>query len=1356
MAYKVRKLQITAGTNITITNSEQDTINSLTIDGRCEQETTSGKQLYNYKDADLISHSTSNEEGWITASVNNTSGTTNTFANWFTKPSTLLKTNTNYKLVVEIKDFRYNDSISYIYFGETSNNSQFKNTAIIHFGEMVKKTYVFNLTTKDNFDNAVFMSRTFVRIAPSDNVSITYRVSVLEDTTVAEDNFVYEEFTGGQPSPNPDYPQNISVLTGNLKLTSCGKNLLNIEDYTKSNDTSILSINNREIKFTTPNNARYEQVIYFNNITLKANKTYTIVRTKSNEIPSTMGQVELYKGSSWIKVILSSDKNSNTFTVDKDNVYRIRIKLSNANQASYTGTISDIMVSEAGGNYEPYQDSSLNITIPENEFVGKLDDTYKDTLNVVYKDDGHYHLILNKMVGKVVLDGSEKYTNSGVSSNNFIYMMKTIINDIKSAANDAEFVPVMSNYFSNGFSYTSLGYSIAGTNGITIAQNNTLTICHSDYTKENTEGFKNWLSTHNTEVYYPLATPYEVDLGIVDMPNTYKGTTHIFNSVDTNMSVTYSVLGFNKRFEEIVYSGGAIYNCILKINDVQVPNSQIAKITISNPIIDTNTEYLYVGSYIAQKLTIKFKNLDNLDIKSNNNVTLDISLDVDGTPAVVPIGKFLIDDLSENYYETCEINCLDYSIKAKPNIDYSPCFVDGKAKIDTILEYICNHFGIELDSNYPKTNGNIETGLYDNTLSGKRYISYIAELKGCNAKHGRDGKLYLIPIKQASNVIINVLKSKSWKLGEKFQISKVAYDDGARLFEKGDTTNNTLFIRNDNPFIQDQTTIDNIYDIVKDTIIWNLKTENYGDISLDPWDNITYTLGKESYNTLMNTNIVYEMTIMSTNEVKLPTKQQEITTNIVGGDTNSKFIRVGRTIDLINGEIKDLSEKIVDVSNNVSGVGTVNITNGSKGILHKLDIYGTLELPIIGGQLGSSATKVGYSKVGASIVKTSMPYIKPLIVGQFTVNSFKIIIKQGDNTKEYIIDDMKNLYQVGTTHDTFEYLDGKCSIIRRIGINNDGTKYILDTPHVEQLKDLNIEVPEGDYTISVNYNELHLDVEYLTKNEYTDVFATQVDVSSMIKVARDEVLIQSKREILDNGDELIASINTKSTGEVLIDATKAIDFNSAEFNVTTQKMKITIGEGDDKKDLINASGVLTNLIYIGYIDGTMFVGSGDYIPLGRVGGGNTADTQRNKCTFAFKLPTNYVVQSAKIYLSHAPTVFTYGENQTVTGYSRNLKLYKGNPTNLKMHFNMNSSMSYTEGASYSEIYNAFGSDGFTGDANKTTNIQSIDIKEYIDTNKENFLSIYDGNYTTYTNNEDIFSHTGSVFAYLEIIGYSQI
>ena len=607
-----------------------------------------------------------------------------------------------------------------------------------------------------------------------------------------------------------------------------------------------------------------------------------------------------------------------------------------------------------------------------------------------------------------------------------------------------------------------------------------------------------------------------------------------------------------KRFREIVYSGGAIYKCSLKINNKLVPNRQIAKITISNPIIDTTSDYFYVGSYIAQKLTIKFKNLDNLDIKSNNDVSLDISLNVDGTEVNVPIGKFLIDDLSENYYESCEITCLDYSVKAKNNIDYSPCFVDGKAKIDTIFEYICNFFGITFDPNYPKTNGDIEVGIYDSTVSGKRYISYIAELKGCNAKHGRDGILYLIPLKQTSNVSINALKSRSWKLGEKFQISGVSYDDGARPFKAGDTTNNTLFIRSDNPFVKDQTTIDNIYNVVKDTIIWNLKTENYGDISLDPWDNISYQLGKETYNTLMNVNLTYEMNISSTNEIKLPTKQQEQTTNVVGGDIQSRLLRVGRTIDLINGEIKDLSEKVVDISNTASGVGSVNITNGHKGKLHKLDIYGYMELPIVGGQLGTSPSKVGTSKVGYAITKTYKKYIKPLIVGEFKVNNFYLFVEQNGKVLHKYILPVKYLYSVGSVHDEFNYLDGKCSVLRRIGVHANGVKYVLAKPYTEELSDLIIEVPEGDYKIYTNFNDLHLEVEYLLKNEYTDTFAKQVDLQSEINIRSDEIELLSKKKV--NNDEVIASINL-TPEKAQIKANK-ISLKGKEFDLTTDEINI--------------------------------------------------------------------------------------------------------------------------------------------------------------------------------------------------------
>ena len=67
------------------------------------------------------------------------------------------------------------------------------------------------------------------------------------------------------------------------------------------------------------------------------------------------------------------------------------------NLVNGVNTLTQEMMSAQNTKYVIKYNYTLgeNITIPENEFVGKLDDTYKDTLNVVYKEDGHYHLMLN-------------------------------------------------------------------------------------------------------------------------------------------------------------------------------------------------------------------------------------------------------------------------------------------------------------------------------------------------------------------------------------------------------------------------------------------------------------------------------------------------------------------------------------------------------------------------------------------------------------------------------------------------------------------------------------------------------------------------------------------------------------------------------------------------------------------------------------------------------------------------------------------------------------------------------------------------------------------------------------------------
>ena len=300
-----------------------------------------------------------------------------------------------------------------------------------------------------------------------------------------------------------------------------------------------------------------------------------------------------------------------------------------------------------------------------------------------------------------------------------------------------------------------------------------------------------------------------------------------------------------------------------------------------------------------------------------------------------------------------------------------------------------------------------------------------------------------------------------------------------------------------------------------------------------------------------------------------------------------------------------------------------------------------------------------------------------------------------------------------------------------------------------------------------------MNVEYLTQNQYTDTFATQVDVQSSIKIATDEVLIESKREILDNGDALIASINTKSTGEVLINASKAINFNSTEFNVTTEKMKITIGEGDNKKDIINANGVLTNLqfksanqVWGNGQSSNYFLGFSPYIN----DNDGSVPSKKSYLQLDYDIPDNFVVQNAYVTIFHTPVNWEKNTSVKTWGYCRNLGVYNVyNSGNFKVN-----AAFFSEGQAIGEfnstaITNVFGNATYWT-ARKPSNssylsesVTTKDIASSLNANGHGTLLVQSNDTPPYSSTIDgLYTEngaggkTGSAYAILNIIGYTKI
>jgi len=106
-----------------------------------------------------------------------------------------------------------------------------------------------------------------------------------------------------------------------------------------------------------------------------------------------------------------------------------------------------------------------------------------------------------------------------------------------------------------------------------------------------------------------------------------------------------------------------------------------------------------------------------------------------------------------------------------------------------------------------------------------------------------------------------------------------------------------------------------------------------------------------------------------------------------------------------------------------------------------------------------------------------------------------------DNTVYSIDLDYLN-YMSSEVYDEWIYEDGKCKIVRRVGIDNNGDMYALQNEVVEEREDITLEVSSNSVIHLQDFNNATYNVSYLIDNDYTNTFANQVEVQSSITNCR--------------------------------------------------------------------------------------------------------------------------------------------------------------------------------------------------------------------------------------------------------------
>ena len=186
------------------------------------------------------------------------------------------------------------------------------------------------------------------------------------------------------------------------------------------------------------------------------------------------------------------------------------------------------------------EDGSKSEIIPINlngNSIAKVGDA-KDLLKV-YRNG---NVEIEKKIGKVVLDGSESWYLYSESTNTigFRVALSGINSNIK--------VTTLTNYF---IGYITIQIYNTDIEGCWLHENH-LYIKINKSIVQNLEELKTWLSTHNTEVRYQLATPETIKLPSIDPIELWEGTNkfELITNLDTTFEMEY-VINKNNILDEI-------------------------------------------------------------------------------------------------------------------------------------------------------------------------------------------------------------------------------------------------------------------------------------------------------------------------------------------------------------------------------------------------------------------------------------------------------------------------------------------------------------------------------------------------------------------------------------------------------------------------------------------------------------------------------------------------------------------------------------------------------------------------------------------------------------------------------------
>lgn len=451
------------GSNFTLESVQKGKLDLFEMEGNTEQQTYTGKNL------NIYPYATQGRDNGITFTIN--------------EDGTVILNGQNNNNGNSSRQFYYNLSNPRILEAGTYYIIPPSNNAISYV--MYDGTNYYDFNANNNYSKTFNVQKEiqqfYVQVSKGNTTTFTNEkvYPMLSITPVTADD--YEKFVGGVPSPNPDYPQDIRVVTGDNTINVHGKNLLNVSDsysVTLYQDTNI---------YLEPGN----YVMSFDSITTDV----------------TVGTSSLcnfyHNDNTFDQLYLSHSNKVGQITITAP-VTKVRIYSSSSynNSNGKTTTFTNLMIEKGSTatEYQPYQSKDYEINLGNIELckIGNYQDK-------IYKSNGKWYL--HKEFKKYYLKGFN--FNTEANSGNYRLVYQTPLTDLKKPSSNFDLPIVLCSHYTAKAANDTLN----NVQGISMSQSNRIYIYDKNYnTSSSASAYNTWLQNNNPYIIWQLSTPTETEI----------------------------------------------------------------------------------------------------------------------------------------------------------------------------------------------------------------------------------------------------------------------------------------------------------------------------------------------------------------------------------------------------------------------------------------------------------------------------------------------------------------------------------------------------------------------------------------------------------------------------------------------------------------------------------------------------------------------------------------------------------------------------------------------------------------------------------------------------------------------------